>query len=313
MKNSKIKKKIGEKAFNFLIRNFPEDILVEKLSLLFGKISDVRNVKEDDLQILKEAINKTISYEKSIEYERKSVKEILFKKGYSLNDSIRSIKDYSTYLKYYKKGESLCKFKGYDATKRYHKVFFLEKKGFKSLQRNDFLGKEGRQDEYSTSLLSVAISSDKKNISQICSRYNHTVAGCDNVFSSNLEKIAPGLTDAFNREYSLCLSKNTLLELQNFYVHNEKYFFYSHEIEGVKIGNNTVDGVIYDPDRYIVFDYLVLDMKEKKIRSVIENTKCGAIDLINERLDNGAKIRVINGDIPHDFKDQENILFIFKK
>jgi hypothetical protein len=227
--------------------------------------------------------------------------------GYILHDNIKTKEDYQGFAKFYAEGEGLCKFEKYDATERYSKLFWITKKDIKKIKRSD---NPNRQDEYSTSCMSVGISTDKTTVAQICSRYNHTVKGCDNTFNSNLDSIAEGLTVAFNVDYNLQIKKSQKIELQNFYVVGGKYFYYSYETNGCKFGNNTVDGVTYDPSQFLVFDNFILNIKERTIRTA-DGSSDGFVGTMTELLESGSPIHIIKGEPPLGEIDHKNKIVFY--
>ena len=281
IKNSKIKKKIGEIAYQFLIRNFNEDYLAEELPKIFVCLSDIRNIKEEELFKLKIILN-----EKQIEpnntENKKTAKELLNEAGFILYDNIKSKKEYLTFKKHFKEDEKLCKFESYDATKRYSKLFWIVRKDVQDILRLD---NPSRQDLYSTSSMSVGISEDKKNVLQITSRYNHTVSACDNTYNSNLDDIVEGLTNAFNVDYELQIKKTNQTEFTNFSSIDNKYYHYNREIDGIKYGINIVDGKYYDPANFLIFDNFILDFQEKKLR-ILDDQKDYLVTFVNEHEDN---------------------------
>ena len=48
MKKLSLKRKLGESLYNFLKRNFNDDLLLEQLPKLFGNLSDMRYIDEND-------------------------------------------------------------------------------------------------------------------------------------------------------------------------------------------------------------------------------------------------------------------------
>ena len=60
-----------------------------------------------------------------------------------------------------------------------------------------------REDDYSTSVMSIQFRRTDGKV-DIISRYNHHgITAPNSVWDCNLEKIAPGLTKAFEKEYGL--------------------------------------------------------------------------------------------------------------
>ena len=74
-----------------------------------------------------------------------------------------------------------------------HHVFFAVKDNALNLKRSDFINPL-REDEYSTSVISIQFTKGFNNRISIKSRYNHSVDNPDATFYNNLENIVPGLT-----------------------------------------------------------------------------------------------------------------------
>ena len=310
MKNSTIKKQIGGSLFNFLTRNFSGDFLAQHLPEIFLEVKNCRKIQEKDYDKVKLLLNERYEGpEDSREKDTRTAIEILDGLGYELIET-KSKAEYLPLKKYYAKGEQLCKLNAYDACKRYGRLFWFVVKDIDDVRREDY-AKPSRQDKYSTSLLSVAISKDLKNVAQICSRYNHTVSGCDNVYNSNLDNIAEGLTDAFNRDFGLSLKKGKSIELVGFYVHGGKYCYYSHEINGHKISENCIDGELYNPDTHLIFDNYILDIKSRKIRT-IDKSVDAFVDEVQKLLDKGYKIVVKRREYDES-EDDDGKIVIYKR
>jgi hypothetical protein len=302
-----IKNKIGEKAAQYLERNFSADFLSENLPKIFGNLQDIREIPSLEWPNIKILLNKLDEEKGEIAPPKKTAKQMLDEAGFDLDDQIEKKSDYMKYSKFYGGKQKLCKFDAYDATERYSRIFWITRKGFENLTP---FSEPKRQDEYGTSCMSIAISIDLKNIAQICNRYNHLVSGCDNTYNSNLDQIVVGLTEAFNADYGLSLKKSNSIEFENFYTHDQKYFHYFREINGIKIGKNVIDGVYFDPSQYIIFENYILDLKNKKIKNVLSSTD-SFVDLISARLDRGDKVEIRKGEPPADFIEQKNVIYIF--
>ena len=306
MNKNKLKKIIGEKNAQKLLLYFGEDLLLENLPKMFAIPKEVRHIdftKEENIVKLRNLFN---SEEKDKKNEPiKTAKELLAEKGYILDDTIKTDRDYLKYKKYYKNGEELCKFRDLSRIKSGQRVFWIIKKDIDKIKRDDFVGKEKRQDEYGTSCCSISISKDKKNVLQICNRYNHKVSAPDATFNCNLDQIAIGLRDAFNKDYGLSLGKVLSVEFDDFYFMDNKYWHYNREINGKKYGENTIDGKIYNPDNFLIFDNFILDLSKKELKC-LDNYGDGFVDIFNNKVRAGAKIIVSKVDI----LDDENIVII---
>lgn len=152
-------------------------------------------------------------------------------------------------------------------------VFFVVKKNVDEIKRENFK-KPIREDEYGTSVMSIQFTKDEAHTLSIKNRYNHALleGNPDATYKNNLENIAPGLTKSFENTYGLVqFNPNTNFEIKD-YVRGKdgKFYKYNYEINNIYY---CTDNVIIDNfevkklprERYIVMDYFVLDMKDKKI------------------------------------------------
>ena len=305
-KDKKIKNKIGETAYQFLIRNFGGDFLAEHLPNIFGNLPDIRKLKESDLDEVKSLLNeKLLKVDGVAQKEVVSPFSLLDKAGFELH-IIKEKQDYEYFKKYYKQAEILCKFDDYDPFTRFSNLFWITRKGFETIKRAN---NPSRQDEYGTSCMSIGISQDTKNVLQICNRYNHGVPGCDNTYNSNLDNIVKGLTEAFNKEFDLSLNMGKTIEFTNFYVINNKYYYYDREINGNKIGGNTVNGIVYDPGKYIVFDNYILNLQEKSIKT-IDDSEDGFVDMIKDVIKKGYTIHIYKKELFNNTTEHKNKIII---
>mgnify|MGYP004479480149 CR=1 FL=1 len=158
-------------------------------------------------------------------------------------------------------------------------VFFAVKKDVDKIKREDFHNPQ-RQDLYGTSVISIQFTRSKSCTLSIKNRYNHTVNNPDSTFSNNLDNIIPGLTESFKKYYGLSFEKNSEFdfELFNYVLADDgKYYKYNYEIDNVcycpdniKIDNFKVKR--YDKERYIIFDYFILDLKSKEITADFDDS-----------------------------------------
>ena len=144
----------------------------------------------------------------------------------------------------------------------------------------------------------------------IKNRYNHTVNNPDATYNNNLNNIIPGLTQAFEREYHLNINQNIN---QNFdipgYVraNDGKWYKYNYEInniyycpDNIIIDNFEVKKDYQEKEKYLIFDYFILDLVNKEIKlydkSIKDsftacNREISKIEIINK--DNGKQINLI--------------------
>ena len=204
----------------------------------------------------------------------KSVKELLREVGYNIFEC-ETANDILAFKRYYAEDELLCTFRD-NIEDRFKecayfflytdKAFFLDRKNYTNPVRDD---------EYGRSLVCLQIDRDYHFI-KMTTRYNHGADLADSMFSNNLDNIAPGLTDAFEREYgykisqSESVSKEELTELC--YVESDEQILYKYNnITNGKCycPDNTVldegEAVQIDKDSKLLLEYIILDFHNKKI------------------------------------------------
>ena len=286
--------------------------LLEKEGLLYDLISNnfVTNkhlyddlIDESCYFEFKDFLYSLCDVEKKEVIVKKTPKELLDEAGYDLFEC-KSEEDILSFKKYYAPWEELCSFK-YDRLEKNY-VFFAVKKNVDEIKRENFT-KPQRQDEYGTSVISIQFTKGKNNTVSIKNRYNHTVDNPDATFSNDLDNIIPGLNNAFKDYYhlniDLCEKEYNIVGYVK--AEDNKYYKYNYEINGVYycpnniiVDNYKIIREFVDGSRYIIMDYFILDLKEKKI-SLYGDINNNFINInINkntvEKLDNGNRIITIN-------------------
>ena len=271
-----IKKLYGEKMSHLCRELFPT--LLEEPGYLSGLIQEKFEPSKllyEDLIIngLKELFKNFIYSFSDITDENKDVtktpSELLSEAGYDLYEC-KSEEDIQSFKKYYAPGEELCTFSG-GRLNRCH-VFFAVKKGADKLKRKSFSNPR-RQDVYGTSVISIQFSRGECNTISIKNRYNHTVENPDATFSNNLDNIILGLTDSFEKEYGFNLSHNRSgFEIPGYVKVKGKYYKYNYELDNIYycpnniiIDNFEVKNDYQQMERFIIVDYFIIDLQEKKI------------------------------------------------
>ena len=191
-----------------------------------------------------------------------------------------------------------------------HHVFFAVKDNALDLKRSDFTNPL-REDEYSTSVISIQFTKGINNRVSIKSRYNHSVDNPDATFYNNLENIVPGLTRSFEQHYDLNINS---LYNDDFYLEDYtkardgKYYRYNSKVNNVYYG---MDNIIIsngyplnfylEKEKYLLVDYFVFDLEKKEIfihdKSIIDsfvNTmkEITKIDIINNKEEGIKYIRI---------------------
>lgn len=312
----RIKKKYGENMMKLCRKLFPT--ILEKDNLLFEILSShfayskflyndiINNDLEDEF---KNYIYSFVDVEKQCIYdEDKSVKELLKDAGYTLYEC-HNEDDIQSFKKYYAKKEKLCTFNSNRLDRCY--VFFALKENADKIDRKNFpLPK--REDNYGTSVISIQFSRGKTNTLSIKNRYNHSVYNPDATFSNNLDNIRRGLTKAFEKEYNLNINYNNVdFEIPGYVKSkNNKYYKYNYMIDGVYYCPDNIiidNGEVkkYDKSKYLVTDYFILDLENKKIDTYKKDLEDGFtkslsnIEKINVKVDkiNNNKHIIINDNI----------------
>ena len=271
----KIKNKYGEKMAHLCRTLFPTILEIDGLlfKLLESKFSYSRLLYDDIINNhledeFKNYIYSLIDIEKKELILVKSPEQLLNEAGYVLYQC-KNEEEIQKFRKYYKKEEELCTFNGNRLDRCY--VFFAVRKNVDEIKREDFKNPE-RQDEYGTSVVSIQFTKGDINTLSIKNRYNHTVNNPDATFNNNLDNIVSGLTRGFESEYNLNINNEFKFEIPGYIkAHNGKYYKYNYEINNVYycpdniiIDNMDVIETYTDKARYILIDYFIIDLKNKK-------------------------------------------------
>ncbi len=271
-----IKKKYGEKMARFCRELFPTLLETEGLlSILMLKHFEPSHDLYDDIMEqnlegdFKNYIYSFVDVEKNNEVkEIKTPEYLLNDAGYDLYEC-NSEEDIQKFKKYYAKGEELCTFHGGRLDRCY--VFFAVKKNVSDIKREDYPNPE-RQDEYGTSVLSIQFTKDESHTLSIKNRYNHHVNNPDSTYSNNLDNIIIGLTESFGKYYGLVQQHLRNEFSLDYYVlaSDGKFYKYNQELNNIYYcpNNIIIDNFKvkrYDKEKYIILDYFILDLINKKI------------------------------------------------
>lgn len=279
-----IKKHYGEKMSHLCRELFPTILETPgKLSsLLLEKFEPSKVLYEDlmyhNLKYQFQNFIYSFTEEKEVdEPVTKTPSELLDEAGYILYEC-HTEEDVQSFKKYYAPGEELCTFNGGRLNRC--RVFFAVKKDVEKIKREDFKSPR-RQDLYGTSVISIQFSREISNTLSIKNRYNHTVENPDATFSNNLDNIILGLTDSFETTYGLDLSHNRSgFEIPNYVSVGGKYYKYNYEkdniyycTDNIIIDNFRVVKDYQQMERYILVDYFIIDLKEKKLMPYKEKVR----------------------------------------
>lgn len=246
---------------SLMLANFePNHLLYEDLDV-YGKTTDFKNLIYSYLE------RKKAEQEKQYK-DIKTPEQLLEEAGYTLFSECQTEEDIQSFKKYYAKNEELCTFSG-DRLNRC-RVFFAVKKNVDEIVREKFAIPE-RQDEYGTSVLSIQFTKDGSNTLSIKNRYNHRVANPDATFSNNLDNIIEGLTESFEVHYGIKQTHLNEFELKGYVRASDgKYYKYNYEVDNVYYCPNNIiidnfEVKRLEKEKYIVIDYFIIDLVNKKI------------------------------------------------
>ncbi|MBR6412941.1 MAG: leucine-rich repeat domain-containing protein, partial [Alphaproteobacteria bacterium] len=180
---------------------------------------------------------------------------------------VTNLEEQNRIQKYYADGEKLCTFHDPHRFENYH-IINAVRKDVDQIRREDFRGREKREDEYGTSVLSIQILKSGGFIS-IKNRYNHTVDNPDNTFFSNPDLIIPGLSNSlrhhFNTDFS---SSKSALPDSNYTLINGQIVRFNYELDNTYFGPNfyAKDGQIHHlKDHEIMLGSHIFDMRTKTL------------------------------------------------
>ena len=286
MSNSKelnrIKKLYGEKFMHLCRSIFPtlleqKGLLTEVLKSTFATNS--RTLYDDIVNSDLEEEFKNYIYSKiDVEKEKpeiigeKTPYQLLDENGYNLYEC-NSEEEIQSFKKYYKSGEELCTFRGNRLNRCV--VFFAVKKNVEEIKREDFSNPK-REDEYGTSVMSIQFTKSQNSTVSIKNRYNHTVNNPDATYGNDLDKIAPGLTQSFEKLLSERGLTLNISNIEAFYIpgyvvaDDGKYYKYNMETNGNYYcpGNVIIDQgnvIKLEPEKQELIDYFILDKENKTL------------------------------------------------
>lgn len=275
-----IKKKYGEKMMHYCRECFPTILnvpgkLVEILNTHFYCVKDSlyndikENHKESEFNDFVYS-NAGLKNEYDIRDVSKTPKELLDDAGYDLFEC-KTVEEVNSFKKYFILGEQLCTFLDPASRLENKYVFFAVKKNILDIKREDFLIPD-RQDEYGTSVISIQFTRDKNNHLSIKNRYNEVVNNPDSTFDNNLDNIIPGLTMSFYKAYGIreIYDENSEFQMEHYISIDGEYYKYNYKLNDIYYCTNNIialngKAIKYDPEKYIIMDYFIIDLVNKKV------------------------------------------------
>ena len=313
-----IKKLYGEPFMHMCKKLFPT--LLETDGLLSKILMDNFNpciylfkdlVEQNKIIEFKDYIYSKIDLHTNKIKSDKTPFELMDEAGYELFEC-KTEEDIQSFKRYYAKGEELCTFDQNKINSYY--VFFAVLKNVDQIKREDFI-KPDRQDKYGTSVISIQFTRGINNTLSIKNRYNHKVKNPDATFSNNLENIIEGLTSSFEKHYNLRINEITKskLELDNYVLGPDGiYYKYNYKINNNYYCNNNIivtefNVIKYPSEKYVIMDYFILDLVNKKITLKDNNIKDSFIDEFNDILKIEVK-KEIDGKNIYIYKENNIII-----
>lgn len=275
-----IKKKYGEKMMHYCRECFPTILnvpgkLVEILNTHFYCVKDSlyndikENHKESEFNDFVYS-NAGLKNEYDIRDVSKTPKELLDDAGYDLFEC-KTVEEVNSFKKYFILGEQLCTFLDPASRLENKYVFFAVKKNVLDIKREDFIIPD-REDEYGTSVISIQFTRDKYNHLSIKNRYNESVNNPDSTFDNNLDNIIPGLTMSFYKAYGIreIYDENSEFQMEHYISIGGEYYKYNYKLNDIYYCTNNIialNGKVikYDPEKYIIMDYFIIDLVNKKV------------------------------------------------
>jgi len=245
------------------------EVVFQKLKRDFGE--SAAKIIRDKLPMLEEKGEPS-----KIVKTTKSVKELFNEAGYDFFEC-KTQEDIFQFSKYYKGAEHIrsindikhgnrprelpCTFPDIEERLENYHVFWLVKKNVDEIKRNE---QPLREDDYSTSVLTLQFFKKQGTLDMVVSRYNNTISNPGATYGCNLENICKGLTFAFEKEYGL--SSKTVPEIDKCKCIDGKYYYLPYENYGIHYGDGTVckNGKIieYPTERYAFFDGNILSLQD---------------------------------------------------
>lgn len=219
---------------------------------------------------------------------------------------------------FFEKNEELCTFRDSLRFERYY-IFHFIKAGAEKLKRSDFFGKENRDDEYGTSVMSLQVDKVEGHI-KICNRYNHMVHNPDNTLDCNPDNIILGLTAAIEKFLGCKIDVPQAALPDGYLSLNDRLYHYHQELDNVYYGSDFYiqnhQPILIHKDYQMIVDTFLIDFKKNEINKIYQgdneddfDTNYHIIPLLQEEVAAGGKLtRKREGDLDAVYLDNHCIL-----
>ncbi|MBR4931793.1 MAG: hypothetical protein IKZ02_02060 [Alphaproteobacteria bacterium] len=192
--------------------------------------------------------------------------ELLSDAGYNAY-YVTNIDEQNRISKYFEPNEMLCTFHDSTRFQRYH-IINAVKKNVSEIKREDFRGKEQREDAYGTSVISIQIATQGGFIS-IKNRYNHSIQNPDNTFNSNPDNIIKGLSSSLKKYLQVDFSSDEV-SLPHYFININNQIVRCHREENniyFADGCYAKDGNIFplNKDTELMLDTCILNVKNRTL------------------------------------------------
>jgi hypothetical protein len=185
---------------------------------------------------------------------------------------------------YFARDELLCTFNDAARYKNFYIVHAIRKDA-DTLDREEFRGKEARQDDYGTSVISIQMSK-KGGFISIKNRYNHSVQYCDNTFMSDPDNIIAGLSDSLKSHFNVDFSAFVNLLPEGRLLVGDQIFKYHSEDATIYRGDHA--WATYDKIHEInrgkgdaLFDEFYYNHKSRSLKKINPHSFCSFADDFN--------------------------------
>lgn len=220
---------------------------------------------------------------------------------------------------FFEKEEELCTFRDSLRFQNYY-IFHFIKQGAEKLNRADFFGKESRDDEYGTSVMSLQVDKLEGHV-KICNRYNHTVQNPDNTLGGNPDNIISGLTVAIEKFLGRKIDVAKAALPEGYLNLNQNIYHYHKEADNIYYGSDFYikNHRLFEinKDYQMIVDTFLIDFRKNEIKQILEDeiiqdgfeTCYQLMPLLKEEVASGGQLsRKKEGDLDAVYLDDRCIL-----